>query len=394
MTFSVTIRPGVATALGRQLLYLASRACLLAVLLAGQVPAQENPGQFVRMDLVSTVFGGAPFSDSRLADPWGIANQPDGGPWWVADEGNGRATVYSGTGAPLPGLSPLAVMIPVIPGGISDDPAPTGVVVNADGGFELSPGIPAILIFVTRDGSIAGWNGVYDRTRAVTMVDNSPEAGYTGAAIGGTDGEKVLYVANFRQGRIEAYDTDFNPLLLGEFAFVDRLIPAGFSPYNIQNMGGELYVTFAENRSDGREASYGEGAGCADIFDAEGNLVLRLEHGPWMNAPWAAVLAPVGFEKLGGHVLLGNTGSGKISIFDPLTGSYEGDMTEASGTTLTIRGLRALGFGNDGTAGPATALYFTAGHAGKGRNIFGAIIPSSPLTDQQPARPAEVIMLP
>lgn len=293
----------------------------------------------------------------------------------VANEGKGRATVYDGAGAPLPGLSPLSVTIPVIPGGIHDDSTPTAVVFNADGGFDLAPGVPARLIFVTKDGSIAGWNSEVDRTQAVTMVDNFPEAVYTGAAMAESGGEKVLYVANFRQGRIEAYAADLSPVLLDEFAFIDPLIPNGYAPFNIQNIGGELYVTFAQRRAGGRDALYGEGAGYADIFDTEGNLVLRLEHGPWMNAPWAAALSPAGFGKLGDHVLLGNAGSGRISVFDPVTGSYEGDMIDVSGSALTIPGLRGLGFGNDGEAGPATALYFTAGHEEKGRSVFGAIVP-------------------
>jgi uncharacterized protein (TIGR03118 family) len=377
MTFNVTIRSAVHAALGRPLLYLAMRAGLLVLLLAGKVPAQESPGRFIRIDLVSTVFGRTPISDSRLVNPWGMANPPDGGPWWVANEGKGRATVYDGAGAPLPGLSPLAVTIPVIPGGIHDDSTPTAVVVNAGGGFEIAPGVPARLIFVTKDGSIAGWNSEVDLIQAVIAVDNSPEAVYTGAAIAGPEGEKALYVANFRQGRIVVYGTDFNPVLLDEFAFVDPLIPSGYAPYNIQNIGGELYVTFAQTRSDGREASYGEGAGYLDIFDTEGNLVLRLEHGPWMNAPWGMALAPIGFGKLGDHLLVGNTGNGRISVFDPATGAYEGSMQDVSGSTLTILGLRGMDFGNDGIAGPETELYFTAGNEGRGQNVFGAIISSS-----------------
>lgn len=348
----------------------------LQVLLAAvQAPAQESTEWFMRIDLVSTVFGEAPFSDSRLINPWGIANPPDGGPWWVANEGKGRATVYDGAGSPLPGLSPLSVTIPVIPGGIHDDSTPTAVVFNAGGGFELAPGVPASLIFVTKDGSIAGWNREVDRTQAVTVVDNSPYAAYTGATSAEWEGDSALYVANFRQGRVEAYRTDFSPILLRETAFIDPLIPNGYAPFNIQNIGGELYVTFAQPRAGSADALYGEGAGYADIFDTEGNLVLRLEHGPWMNAPWAAALSPVGFGKLGGYVLLGNAGSGRISVFDPVTGSYEGDMTDISGSALTIPGLRGMGFGNDGAAGPASALYFTAGHEEKGQSVFGAIVP-------------------
>ncbi len=357
-------------------------AGLLILLSGGQVLAQESGERFTRIDLVSNVFGWAKFSDSNLVNPWGIASPPDGGPWWVADEGKGRVTVYSGKGAPLPGLSPLAVTIPVNPGGVNDDSTPTGVVFNGSGGFELAPDVPSMFIFVTRDGTIAGWSSDIDRTSAVPVADNSPEAVYTGATIADLEGKNALYVANFRQGRIEVYDTDFSPILMSKFAFVDPLLPNGYSPYNIQNINGELYVTFAEPRADGRDAAPGEGSGYVDIFDTEGNLILRLEHGPWMNAPWAVTLAPAGFGDLGNHLFVGNSGNGRIALFDPGTGSYEGDMMDAGGSALTIPALHGLGFGNNGLAGPATALYFTSGSEEKEDNVFGAIIPAALL--QQP----------
>jgi uncharacterized protein (TIGR03118 family) len=378
MMFKLTIGSGVHRVTRAMLPRVAISISLLVLLMVGQVQAQELGGRFMRIDLVSNVFGRAAFSDSSLVNPWGIANTPDGGPWWVVDEGKGRATMYSGEGTPLPGLSPLVVAIPVNPGGVYDDAAPTGVVFNNGSDFELAPGVPARIIFVTRDGSIAGWNSYIDRTNAVPVVDNSPGAVYTGVTIAGPEGERALYVANFRQGRVEVYGTDFSPVVLRETAFVDPLIPGGYSPFNIQNINGELYVTFAGLRADGRDAASGEGAGYVDIFDRSGDLVLRLEHGPWMNAPWALALAPAGYGRLGNQLLVGNAGNGRIAVFDLETGSYEGYVMDAQGSALTIPGLHGLGFGNNGLAGPETALYFTAGQDERGQNVFGAIVPSSP----------------
>jgi uncharacterized protein (TIGR03118 family) len=392
MMFKLTIRSGFHRDARATLFRVAMSTTLLVFLLAGHVQAQEPGGRFTRVDLVSNVVGRAAFSDSRLVNPWGIANTPDGGPWWVVDEGKGRATVYSGGGVPLPGLSPLVVTIPVNPGGVYDDAAPTGIISNDGSDFELAPGVPARLIFVTSDGTIDGWNGDIDRTNAVPVVDNAPGAVYTGVTAAGPEGERALYVANFRQGRVEVYGTDFSPVLLSESAFVDPLIPDGYSPYNIRNINGELYVTFAEPRAGGRDAASGDGAGYVDIFDRAGNLVLRLQHGPWMNAPWALALAPAGYSRLGNHLLVGNAGSGRIAVFDLETGYYEGYVMDAEGSELTIPGIHGLNFGNGGLAGPENWLYFTAGREETGENIFGAIIPSSP--SRQPALDRGLEVLP
>ncbi len=341
--------------------------------------AQGTLTGYTRTDLVSNGHVWTPNVDSSLVDPWGIVGPP-GGPWWVVNEGRGRATLYTGEGVSFPGLSPLVVTIPVNPGGVYDYSTPAGIVFNSTGDFELAPGAPSRFIFVTRDGTIAGWNENVNRYYAVLVVDNSPAAVYTGAAIARFHEDNALYVANFGQGRVDVFGPNFSPLLLNASAFIDPLIPDGFAPYNIQNINGEIYVTFAESRAAGRDAASGEGMGYIDVFDTEGKLIMRFEHGPWMDAPWGIALAPrAGFGEYSSSLLAGNNGSGRIAAFDLESGVFMGYLTDTQGTALTIPGLHALGFGNGGLAGPATTLFFSAGfHDNKQQSIFGSITAGTP----------------
>ncbi len=335
--------------------------------------------QYTRTDLASNGYVWTPNVDSSLVNPWGMVSPPYG-PWWVVDEGRGRVTLYNGDGTSFPGLSPLVVAIPVNPGGVYDYSTPTGIAFNDTGSFELAPGAPSRFIFVTRDGVIAGWNENVSRHYAVLVVDNSPQAVYTGAAIARYHEDNALYVANFGQGRVDVFGPDFSPLLLDAGAFIDPLIPGGFAPYNVRNIDGEIYVTFAEPQAAGRDASSGVGMGYLDVFDTEGSLILRLEHGPWMNAPWGVAIAPpIGFGEYSGRLLVGNGGSGRIAAFDAESGTFAGYLADTQRIALTIPGLHALGFGNGGLAGPATTLFFSAGfHNTKKQSIFGSIAAGTP----------------
>lgn len=352
---------------------------ILSLLFANQVRAQEPVDRYRATNLVSNIFGPAENADSSLVNPWGMANDLEGGPWWVADEGKGRATLYSGAGLSFPGLAPLLVIIPVTPGGVSDYSAPTGIVYNDTGDFELAPSVPSRFIFVTRDGSIAGWNNEQDRYEAVLVVDNAPQAVYTGATIASIDGRHVLYVANFGQGRVDAFGPDFSPFPLQEGAFIDPALPDGFFPYNVLAVNNEIWITFAKIGTDGRRELSGQGLGYVDVFDAKGNLLMRFEHGPWLDAPWGIALAPdIGFGEYSGSVLIGNSGSGRIAAFDVISGSFLGFLKDGKNEPIAIPGLHGLGFGNGGLAGSTTALYYTAGPAA-GPNLFGSITPGSAL---------------
>lgn len=340
----------------------------LPSILAAQNAASGMGEQYTVNNLVSSVIGPTENGDSSLVNPWGIACSSTGGPWWVVDKGKGRATVYSEAGISFPGLAPLVVAIPATPSNMAYNSTPTGIVFNSTTSFQLAAGVPSQFIFVTGDGAIAGWSSAIGRYNAVLVVDNYSDAAYTGVAIGSINGENVLYSANFRQGRVDIFGRDFGPRFLSPNAFTDLLMPEDFSPYNVQNINGRIYVAYAKPGAEGTEAEIGAGSGYVDAFDRNGNLIMRFMEGPWMNAPWGIAQAPMGFGDYSGFLLVGNSGSGRIAAFDMESGDFVGYLRDRQGMAITIPGLHALSFGNNGLAGPASTLYFSADNS-----IFGLI---------------------
>jgi uncharacterized protein (TIGR03118 family) len=344
------------------------RFIVAALALSSSAAGSEE--YYLRADLVSDVPGRAEIYYSLFKDPWGMAAEP-GGPWWVAVNGRGSVTLHMGDGTPFPTLNPLKVEIPVSPGGIHAYAAPTGVVYNESPDFEIAPEMPAVFLFVTQDGTIAGWGPDAESYEAELLADNAPGAVYTGAAIMEAGGERYLYAVNFREGRIDVLDSGFSSVPMPEGAFAGPAVPAGLVPFNIQEIEGRFYVAFAAPGPSGRDAAGGEGLGFVGVFDAFGRLLMGLEQGPFLNAPWGMALAPDDFGEYSNHVLIGNSGSGRIAAFDPETGKFKGFLAGPRGGPMTISGLRALGFGNGGLAGPKNALYFTAGG---GRGLFGLVV--------------------
>jgi uncharacterized protein (TIGR03118 family) len=343
--------------------------------------------QYVRTDLTSNVPFLAVATDSKFVNAWGLATGPSG-PWWVADNGAGVSTLYTGEGSPVPAFSPLAVNIPT-PGGVTMGiSAPTGIVYNGSSDFAIEPERPAQYIFVTEDGTISGWSpdvAGYNHN-AVLLVDNSSDAVYTGAAIARRGGESFLYVANFRSGTVDVFDSSFHDIVLSQGAFTDPDIPDNFAPFNIKNIDGDLYVAFAQRDVGNYNTMTGTGLGYVDVFDPRGDLLMRLATGSWMNAPWGVALAPDDFGEYSGQLLIGNSGSGTIAVFDQETGKFKGLLRDARGGRILIEGLKGLGFGNGSLAGPANTLYFTAGIYGK-HGFFGSITPGEASKEMAPTYP-------
>ena len=243
----------------------------LKTLSDGFTPSPPATAQHYRQtNLVSDIPGLAQITDQNLVNSWGIAHPPTG-PWWVADNGMGVSTLYNGTGVPFPVGSPLVVTIP--PGGST----PTGIVFNSLPEFNVTPGNPARFIFVTEDGTIAAWNSTVDPTNATLKVNNSPGAVYKGATIARSGSADFLYVANFRGGTVDVFDTNFNNVTLAAGAFVDTKIPAGFAPFNVQNINGKIFVTFAKQDAQKHDNLDGAGLGFVDVFDPDGNLLMQPE---------------------------------------------------------------------------------------------------------------------
>jgi len=322
-------------------------------------------------NLVSDVPGLAQFTDPDLVNPWGL-DASAAGPWWAADNGTGLSTLYNGAGV----KQSLIVTVAGAPG----DPmsSPTGIVFNGSSDFKLTTATnsAARFIFVTDDGTISGWSPAVDATHSVLKVNNSGSAVYLGVTIAQRGGVNFLYVANFVNGTVDVFDTNYAPVTLPAGAFVDPALPEGFAPFNVQNIGGNVFVAYAKQNEDGDEEEAGSKLGYVDVYDGNGTLLQSLEHGPWMNAPWGLALAPAtGFGKASGKLLVGMFGSGQVATFDPATGDFAGLLRGRRGRPIEIEGLWALRFGNGATAGPTTTLFFTAGIDDEQHGLFGTITP-------------------
>jgi uncharacterized protein (TIGR03118 family) len=322
---------------------------ILSAILLSVVPAAA---EYAVTNLVSDVSGLANFTDSQLINPWGITYSPTS-PFWVSNNGSGLVTLYDGAGV-------KQGSVVTIPGG-----TPTGAVFNGTSGFNSD-----LFLFATAGGTITGWRSALGTTSEIA-VDNSG-AVYTGLALG----NNLLFAANFAAGTIDVFSNTF-ALITGSGSFTDPNLPVGYAPFNVQNLNGNLFVTYALVNSG--SVVPGAGNGIVDVFDTSGNLLSRLiSNGGALNAPWGLALAPGEFGQFGNALLVANSGDGKINAFDATTGVFLGTLTDADGNPITIDGLKGLIFGNGGNGGNIDTLFFTAGPYGEQRSLFGSVAPVPP----------------
>jgi uncharacterized protein (TIGR03118 family) len=251
---------------------------------------------------------------------------------------------------------------------------PTGQVFNPTADFVVSQGGhsgKAVFIFSAEDGTISGWNG----GTLAEIVDTQRGAVYKGMAIAARRGANFLYVTNFGKRRVDVFDATFGRVHLDDDAFRDERLPRGYAPFGIQNIGDSLYVTFAKKEAGSNDEAHGAGLGFVDVFSPSGRLLKRLEHGPWLDAPWGVVLAPGDFGRFSHHVLVGQFGSGEIAAYNLATGHFVGKVLDLSNVVLKIEGLWALSFGNGAAAGPFNTLFFTAGIEDEAHGLFGTLTP-------------------
>jgi uncharacterized protein (TIGR03118 family) len=340
-------------------------------------PGATQAQHYKQTNLVSNITGMAPTIDPNLKNPWGLTRS-SGSPWWVGNNNSGTSTLYDGKG----NIIPLVVTVPPPKGSAAGtQSAPTGVVFNGSPtDFLLAPGKQAIFIFATEEGTISGWNPGIDLHNAVLRVDNSDGGGaggavYKGATSAEVDGKKFLYITNFRSAKVEVYDTNFNHVHLGEDAFDDDAVPRGFAPFNVQNIGGTLFVTYAKQDAPRHDPVGGDGLGFVEIFTPSGKHIGHLEHGDWFNAPWGVVWTTRDFGEFSNAILVGNFRSGWIAAFNGFTHKFIGWVRNPDDSLVTIDGLWSLTFGNDATAGPANTLFFTAGINNEQDGLFGTLTP-------------------
>jgi uncharacterized protein (TIGR03118 family) len=347
------------------------------------LPSVIQAQHYKQTNLVSDIAGMAPTFDPNLKNPWGLTRSSTtptrpGSPWWVGNNNSGTSTLYTGAGAIIPINGTGTVTVPPPKGSPAGTlSTPTGVVFNGSPTDFLIAGKSAAFIFATEDGTISGWAGGQN---AVLVVDNSDNgsangAVYKGATSGEVNGNKFLYVTNFRSGKVEVYDTNFKRAHLDEDAFEAEGVPRGFAPFNVQNIGGTLFVTYAKQDAPMHDPVGGDGLGFVEIFTPSGKHIGHLEHGDWFNAPWGIVWTTRDFGEFSNAILVGNFRSGWIAAFNGFTHKFIGWVRNPNDSLVTIDGLWSLTFGNDANAGPANTLFFTAGINNETDGLFGTITP-------------------
>lgn len=294
--------------------------------------------------------------DTSLINAWGIAISPTG-KIWVSSSGKDLTTIYDGTGATL--IAPIKIPFE----GTRSSHGPTGTVFNNTLEFIIpADNTASKFIYVNLDGTISAWSS---GSTAKTVANRSAQgASYTGAALGKVGSVNYLYAANFAGGKIDVFTSTFTYNI--SFPFVDPNLPQGFAPYNIANIGGDLYVTYAPTSYNAT------GTGYVNVFSADGTFIKRFASNGSLNFPWGITIAPAGFGLGQNMILVGNFGDGTISIFDQ-NGNDKGQL-QSNGNTLSIDGLWAL------TPAPSAAttldqnvVFFTAGPNSGAHGLLGTL---------------------
>jgi len=352
--------------LTRLALVLGVTAAMLAV--GPSAVAQADDVQhtaYHQTNLVSDIPGRAAITDPNLVNPWGLAAGPTT-PIWSNDNRPGLSTLYSGgVNGSMPAIVPVVVHVP---GGLD-----TGIVFNSSSGFTVSAGgvtAPARFIFVTEAGTLSGWAPNVPLDGNAQLKATVAGAVYKGLANLTTESGTFLYAANFSAGRIDVFNSNWDQV--PSSGFRDRHLPSGYAPFNIQALGGKLYVAYAKQDHERVDEVAGPGRGFVDVFDSSGRLLNRLIRRDQLNAPWGLVIAPDGFGEFSGDLLVGNFGDGRIHAFDARSGDFRGELRDQQGRGIVIDGLWALRFGN-GVFGDPTDLVFSAGIDDEAHGLLGTI---------------------
>jgi uncharacterized protein (TIGR03118 family) len=361
-----------------------------SIAIAGDDNSPRERDAYVITALTSNLPGHAAVQDAVLQNAWGIAFTPAGSPFWVNDNATGCSTLYDGTGAKI---TALQVSIP-LPGNVVPvtscqprDPnkppnpspaAPTGIVWNPSASF-LVPGtkIPAIFIFSTEDGTLSAWaGGLNPADNAVLAADESSSgAVYKGLAFAVNAKGAFLFATNFSNGTVDVFgpngrDGMFTKVTL-DGNFTDPEIPAGYAPFNIANIDGDLFVTYAKQDAQKHDDVAGAGHGFVDVFDTDGHFIRRFESRGRLNSPWGIARASFAFGPFSGKILIGNFGDGRINVFNN-DGKLVDQLEDVHGKPLVIEGLWTLTLGGGRNSSPDT-LYFSAGPNDETNGLFGTI---------------------
>jgi uncharacterized protein (TIGR03118 family) len=334
-----------------------------AVLSFTSIPASAISFNQINLVTDDQAANPAQITDPGLKNAWGMSFGPTT-PFWVSANGSGTANLYAvNPGTQATTKQGLTVSIP-------GDGSVTGQVFNSSASFNSDR-----FLFVSEDGTVSGWRPTLTpNTAAETIASASAANVYKGAAIGNVSGHDYLYAANFRTGAIDAYKGDAAaPALSG--SFTDTTLPSGYAPFNVQNLNGSLYVSYAQQDAAKHDEIAGLGKGFVDQFSLNGDFMGRVASGGTLNAPWGMAIAPSSFGPMAGDLLVGNFGDGHINIYDPSTHAFLGQLLDANNQPVVIDGLWAISAGNDASGGSSHLLYFTAGPNDEAHGLLGVLAP-------------------
>ena len=359
--------------------FAASKTLVLTAISAGALCAGAMRAEavtYLQTDLVSDISGLTTITDPSLANPWGVSHLP-GSPFWVSDQGANVTTLYRVTGST--NVSKVDINPPSgfvgIPTTASGPQGPTGQVSNSNtSAFVVNHGgngASAFFIFANLNGTISAWNGASGQNAFIQAT--TPGAIYTGLAI--NQGQTMLYAANGATGGIDVFNSSFAPVGGGGFATPSAISARELVPFNVQDVNGSVYVTYAPAGRPAQIAATA-GMGAVAVFSETGVLdPTKTMIGGSLAAPWGVALAPSNFGQFSGDLLVGNFSfvDSEINAFDPTTGTFEGMIPIDPGAGQMTGGLWTLEFGSGGSGSPNTLL-FTDGIDGEAHGLFGAIV--------------------
>ena len=331
----------------------------------------------VRMLAANNNEYGAEHIIPTLKNAWGLAWSTTGTPWISAQAGH-VSDITDSIGNRIPAIDPVNIPSP---GSLTGGGNPTGVVFNPNNGQFVIPAgngtaaAAARFIFVGVDGVISAWNGTWGHNSYRVGVNAG--SAYTGLTLASSAGSNYLYAANFSMGRIDIWNQNW-VMQNWAGAFMDPNLPDGYSPFNIQVVGSDLYVMYAKVDVEEHEEEKGPGLGIVDIYTTSGMFVNRFATGGTLNAPWGVAMAPVSFYKddedsdAGPAILVGNFGDGRINAYRARDGKFLGQLSMHN-TPITIEGLWAISFAPATSPINQNLLYFAAGPDDEEDGLFGYI---------------------
>jgi len=309
---------------------------------------------FAQYTATALVKSSGKHGDTDLINPWGLAYGPSE-PFWLSDEGSGLSTLYTGAGV----KQSLVVTIPTASG--SGVGSPTGIVYNGSSEFQIDSWT-SVFLFATLDGTISGWSHFEPNNALIAVNNYSSGAIYTGLAISSSN--TMIYAADWWNNKVDVYNGTFELVN----SFTDTKLPAGFVPFGIQDINGQVYVAYA-NQNEKIKGGY------IDIFTENGTFVQTLISGAPLDQPWGIAVAPSNFGTLSNTLLVSNnTNTGTINGFNPTTGAFVGTVETSAGKAIKINQLWGIEFGGGSSNnGNTNQLFYTAGPKNNAAGIFGVI---------------------